>query len=186
MEQRRYRHATLARERRPVGTVSAHFASAGSGTTSATTDNAGAIIDLPDYESLSTTPSSRVPPREIGDTDIGDPFRVTYHDDAGEPGNLRILDVEGDLMEPEIREGDWVVIDLASRLPEAGGAFLLRLGERLMTRQVEAMPGDAEEDERLRLIPAHNGHAPSRAEDVHIRDKVLWVVRTGRRRRRPG
>ena len=29
-------------------------------------------------------------------------------------------------MEPEIREGDWVVVDLASPLPEAGGAFLIR------------------------------------------------------------
>ena len=51
------------------------------------------------------------------------------------------------------------------------------------------MPGYAEEDERLRLIPADNGHAPCRAEDVHIRDKVLWVVRrvvrTGRLRPPP-
>ena len=72
---------------------------------------------------------------------------------------------------------DWVVVDLASRLPETGGAFLLRLGERLVTRRVEAVRGDGAEEERprLRLIPAD--HSPCRAEDVHIRNKVLWVVR---------
>ena len=55
-----------------------------------------------------------------------------------------------------------------------------------MARRVEAAHGDDAEDERLRLIPADNGHAPCRAEDVHIRDKVLWVVRTGRLRPPPG
>ena len=111
------------------------------------------------------------------DEEPGEPFLVTYCTDKGEETtHLRILDVEDDSMEPEIREGDWVVVDLASRLPEAGGTFLLRLGERLVARQVEAVHGDgAQEDERprLRLIP----HAPCRAEDVHIRNKVLWVVR---------
>ena len=81
----------------------------------------------------------------------GEPFRVTYCTDKGEETtHLRILDVEDDSMEPEIREGDWVVVDLASRLPEAGGAFLLRDGERLVARRVEAVRDDgAEEDERL-------------------------------------
>ena len=115
---------------------------------------------------------------DTGDEEPGEPFRVTYCTDEGEDAtHLRILDVEGDSMEPEIREGDWVVVDLASRLPEAGGAFLLRLGERLVTRRVEAAHGDGAEDERprLRLIPAD--HSPCRAEDVHVRNKVLWVVR---------
>ena len=122
----------------------------------------------------------------------GEPFRVTYCTDKGEETTrLRILDVEDDSMEPEIREGDWVVVDPASRLPEAGGTFLLRLGEKLVTRRVEAVHGDgADERPRLRLIPADPDHAPCRAEDVHIRDKVLWVVRrvvrTGRRRPPPG
>ncbi len=83
-----------------------------------------------------------------GDEEPGEPFRVTYRTDEGEDTtHLRILDVEGDSMEPEIRE---------------------------------------DERPRLRLIPAD--HSPSRAEDVHIRDKVLWVVRRVVRTgcRRPG
>ena len=67
--------------------------------------------------------------------------------------------------------------------------FLLRDGERLVARQVEAVRGDgAEEDERLRLrlIPSDPDHAACRVEDVQVRDKVLWVVRTGRWRPPPG
>ena len=59
----------------------------------------------------------------------------------------------------------------------AGGKFLIRLGESLVARRAEAMPGDAEEDERLRLIPADPTYAPCCAEDVHILGKVEWVVR---------
>ena len=151
--------------------------------------NAGAGGEAPARDLLEPGPVKR-----DDDNEFGEPFRVTYCTDKGEgTTHLRILDVDDDSMEPEIREGYWVVVDPASRLPEAGGAFLLRNGEKLVARRVEAVRGDgAEEDEspRLRLIPADNGHAPSRAEDVHIRDKVLWVVRrvvrTGRRRPHPG
>ena len=98
-----------------------------------------------------------------GEAPAGEPFRVTYCTDKGEEStHLRILDLDDD-EEPEIREGDWVVVDPASRLPETSGTFLLRNGEKLVARRVEAVRGDgAEEDEspRLRLIP----HAPSRAE----------------------
>ena len=117
---------------------------------------------------------------DTGDEEPGEPFRVTYCTDEGEDAtHLRILDVEGDSMEPEIREGDWVVVDLASRLPEAGGAFLLRLGERLVTRRVEAAHGDGAEDERprLRLIPANPAYAPCFAQDVEVLGEVEWEVK---------
>ena len=113
-----------------------------------------------------------------GDEEPGEPFRVTYCTDEGEDiTHLRILDVDDDSMEPEIREGDWVVVDLASRLPEAGGKFLIRLGESLVARRAEAMPGDAEEDERLRLIPANPAYAPCFAQDVEVLGEVEWEVK---------
>ena len=119
----------------------------------------------------------------------GEPFRVTYRTDEGEEAtHLRILDVEDDSMEPEIREGDWVVVDPASRLPEAGGKFLPRLGERPVIRQTEALRGDAvdgDERLRLRLIPADPDNTPCLAEDVEVRDKVAWVVRRVVRTGRP-
>ena len=69
------------------------------------------------------------------------------------------------------------MVDLASRRPEAGGKFLIRLGESLVSRRAEAMPGDAGEDERLRLIPANPAYAPCFAQDVEVLGKVEWEVK---------
>ena len=120
------------------------------------------------------------PPTE-GD-DIGEPFRVKYRTGEGvKTTRLRIVRMEDDSMAPEIREGDWVVVDLSDRLPEVGGKFLIRLGESLAARRVEAMREDgAEEHERLelRLISTNPAYAPCLAEeDVEVLGKVLWVVK---------
>ncbi len=69
------------------------------------------------------------------------------------------------------------MVDLESRRPEAGRKFLIRLGESLVARQAEAMPGDAEEDERLKLVPANPAYAPCFPEDVEVLGKVEWEVR---------
>ena len=123
------------------------------------------------------------PPTEGDDIGIGEPFRVKYRTGEGvKTTRLRIVRMEDDSMEPEIREGDWVVVDLSDRLPEVGGKFLIRLGESLVARQIEAMREDgAEEDEplELRLISTNPDFAPCSclARDVRILGKVLWVVR---------
>ena len=109
--------------------------------------------------------------------EVGDPFSVTYHDTVEEPANLRILKVYDDSMEPDIREGDRVVVDLSHQQPAAGGTFLLRLGDELVVRQVEAAHGDGP-DARLRLIAANPDYAPCSplAQDVRVIGKVVWYV----------
>ena len=112
------------------------------------------------------------------DNEIGEPFWVEHRTEEGvKTTHLRIVRVCDDSMEPELREGEWVVVDLASRRPEAGGKFLIRLGERLVARRAEAMPGDGAEDERLRFIPANPACAPCFAEDVEVLGEVEWEVK---------
>ena len=95
-------------------------------------------------------PVELIPDTGDEDNEIGEPFWVKYRTEEGlKTHHMRMVRVEDDSMEPEIREGDLVVVDPASRLPEAGGAFLLRLGERLVARRVEAVRDDGAEDERL-------------------------------------
>ena len=123
-------------------------------------------------------PVELIPPTEDDDNEIGEPFWVEYRTEEGlKTTHLRIVRMEDDSMEPELREDDWVVVDLESRRPEAGGKFLIRLGERLVTRQAEAVRGDAEEEERLRLIPANPAYAPCFPEDVEVLGKVEWEVK---------
>ena len=116
------------------------------------------------------------PPTE-GDG-IGEPFRVEYRTEEGlKTHHMRMVRVEDDSMEPELREGDCVVVDLENRRPEAGRKFPIRLGESLVARRAKAMPGDAEEDERLRFIPANPAYAPCFAQDVEVLGKVEWEVK---------
>ncbi len=123
-------------------------------------------------------PVELIPDTGDDDNEIGEPFWVEHRTEEGvKTTHLRIVRVCDDSMEPELREGDWVVVDLESRRPEAGGKFLIRLGERLVARRAEAMPGDADEDERLRLIPANPACAPCFAEDVEVLGEVEWEVK---------
>ena len=98
------------------------------------------------------------------------------------PENVRILRVRGNSMEPEMREGDRIVVDVSRRLPATGETFVLWDGNGLVVKQVERVQGHGEggdEPPRLRLISANPDYAPYSclAQDVHILGKVLWVVR---------
>ncbi len=110
------------------------------------------------------------------------PESMIRHEVDAEPEHLRILRVRGNSMEPEMRDGDRIVVDVSRRLPSTGETFLLWDGVGLVIKRVEAIHGDAvDQDEapRLRLISANADYAPylRPAQDVHILGKVLWVIR---------
>ena len=67
-------------------------------------------------------PVELIPDTGDDDNEIGEPFWVKYRTEEGlKTHHMRMVRVEDDSMEPELREGEWVVVDLASRRPEAGG-----------------------------------------------------------------
>ena len=110
------------------------------------------------------------------------PENMIRHEGGAAPENLRILRVRGNSMEPEMREGDRVVVDVSRRLPATGEAFVLWDGNGLVVKHVEAVHGDeVNEDEtpRLKLISTNPDYASYSclAQDVHILGTVLWVVK---------
>ena len=109
------------------------------------------------------------------------PENMIRHEGGAAPEDLRILRVRGNSMEPEMREGDRIVVDVSRRLPATGETFVLWDGNGLVVKHVETVHDEAGGDEppRLRLISANPDYAPySRlAQDVHVLGTVLWVVR---------
>ena len=110
------------------------------------------------------------------------PENMIRHEAGAEPGNLRILRVRGNSMEPELRDGDRIVVDVSRRLPATGQTFVLWDGIGLVVKHVEVVRGDAADDgepPRLRLISANPDYAPYSclARDAHILGKVVWLVR---------
>ena len=120
------------------------------------------------------------------------PEGMVRHEGDADPESLRILKVRGKSMEPELREGDRLVVDTARRVPAIGELFVLWDGDGLVVKRVEPVrgpprdsghdPGDDSgpdpDPPRLRLISANPEYPPytRRADDVHIVGRVLWKV----------
>ncbi len=110
------------------------------------------------------------------------PENMIRHEGGAAPEDLRILRVRGNSMEPEMREGDRIVVDVSRRTPATGETFVLWDGNGLVVKHVETVHGDEldeHESLRLRLISANPDYAPydRLAQDVHVIGAVLWVVR---------
>ena len=104
------------------------------------------------------------------------PEGMIRHEGDAIPEDLRILRVRGNSMEPEMREGDRLMVDTARRRPATGELFVLWDGNGLVAKRVETLRG---EPPRLRLLSANPDYGPYTclADEVHIAGKILWVVR---------
>lgn len=54
--------------------------------------------------------------------------------------SLQIITVIGDSMEPTLREGDAVIVDLSDKAPRRDGLYCVRLGDGLYVKRVQILP----------------------------------------------
>jgi len=102
------------------------------------------------------------------------PEVMVRHEGHADPASLRILRVRGNSMEPEMRDGDRVVVDTASRTPTTGEMFVLWDGTGLVVKRVAGLSPDG----MLTLLSA-NPEYPAyecRADEAHITGRVVWKV----------
>jgi phage repressor protein C with HTH and peptisase S24 domain len=57
------------------------------------------------------------------------------------PGDLRLIYVEGDSMEPDWRAGDIILIDHTDTMARREGIYVVRMDDALLVKQVQRMPG---------------------------------------------
>ena len=102
------------------------------------------------------------------------PEAMVRHEGDADPQALRILKVRGNSMEPELREGDRIVVDTGRTMAAAGELFVLWDGTGLVVKRIAALTAEG----MLRLASAHPDYAPYErpADEVHIVGKVLWKV----------
>ncbi|HEX7710633.1 MAG TPA: S24 family peptidase [Sphingomonadaceae bacterium] len=87
-----------------------------------------------------------------------------------DPGHVSAIAVAGDSMEPELRDGDEILVDLTPR-PMRDGIHVVRLGEALHVKRVQqSAPG------RLTLISANPAYPPIEvaASEVAVVGRVVW------------
>lgn len=68
-------------------------------------------------------------------------FRGRWISRKGSPGSMVLMKVVGDSMEPEIREGDMVLIDQSQQEVIAGGIYAVGIDDMVMIKQVDPAPG---------------------------------------------
>ncbi|WP_428098139.1 S24 family peptidase [Candidatus Rariloculus sp.] len=105
------------------------------------------------------------------------PDAMLRQETGANPGNLRIVRVRGDAMEPLLSEGDRLVIDTARRRPTTGELCVLWDGNGLAVRRVEIVHGT--EPAQWRLTTANPNYAPIMrlAREARIVATVLWIFR---------
>ncbi|MDX9787197.1 MAG: S24 family peptidase [Desulfobacterales bacterium] len=103
-------------------------------------------------------------------------FRAAWLQRKGTAAHMVLMDVFGNSMEPEIRDGDTVLIDKSQKDILAGAIYAVGIEDTIMVKRLEKHP------QALVLISDNTSYAPIhlKKEDmntVRIIGKVVWICR---------
>jgi phage repressor protein C with HTH and peptisase S24 domain len=83
-------------------------------------------------------------PGSIAESEIGTghyAFNKSWLDQRGlKTNHLAVIAVRGDSMEPELYDGDLILLDRSSTEPRDGDMFVVRYSDELFVKRVQKMP----------------------------------------------
>lgn len=111
-----------------------------------------------------------------GDVEDYYAFRNEWVRRKGNPEAMVLMDIFGNSMEPEIKEGDTVLIDQSKKSIIAGGIYAVGIEDTVMVKRVEKRPG------AILLFSDNHEYSPVelRGEEMtnaRIIGKVVWCCR---------
>ncbi|THB68122.1 MAG: helix-turn-helix transcriptional regulator [Desulfovibrio sp.] len=103
-------------------------------------------------------------------------FRWDWLNRRGNPDSMVLMDVMGNSMEPEIKEGDTLLIDQSQQDVFAGSIYAVGVEDTVLVKRVEKRPG------ALALISDNVEYsdlilAGDELETVRIIGKLVWISR---------
>lgn len=103
-------------------------------------------------------------------------FRSEWLNSRGRAADMVLMQVVGNSMEPEIREGDMVLIDQSRTDVYAGGIYAVGVEDTVMVKRIEKLPGT------LVLRSDNPDYSPihlrgDELSNVRVIGKVLWASR---------
>jgi len=103
-------------------------------------------------------------------------FRGDWLSKRGKSENMVLMDIVGNSMEPELKNGDTVLIDLVQKAILAGAIYAVGLDDTIMVKRLEKRP------DKLVLLSDNKDYPPIYFEgeeinNVHIIGKVIWICR---------
>jgi len=103
-------------------------------------------------------------------------FRRDWLLQRGNPKDMRLAKVVGDSMEPTLKEGDLVLVDLSQKEIIQGQIYAVRLFNGLLIKRLQRL-----DQNRVRLISDNQVHPPEERSldsgEFEIIGRVLWVGR---------
>jgi len=96
------------------------------------------------------------------------------------PSDLRLIYVEGDSMEPDLRSGDIILIDHTDTTARREGIYVLRMDGALLVKTLQRLPGGV-----LRVLSKNELYEPfsvtaadvERGGDFAVIGRVVWACR---------
>lgn len=114
---------------------------------------------------------------EVGDEIEGFySFQKDWLRAKGIPGNMVLMDIFGNSMEPELKDGDTVLVDQSQKAILAGAIFAVGIEDTVMVKRLEKHPN------KLVLRSDNEAYTPvflqgDEIDTVRIIGKVIWVCR---------
>ncbi len=103
-------------------------------------------------------------------------FRSDWLRTRGNPTNMVLMEVIGNSMEPEIKEGDMVLIDQSRSDVLSGGIYAVGVEDTVMVKRVERLPGTLVlRSDNTDYSPIHL--AGDELDNVRVIGKILWTSR---------
>jgi phage repressor protein C with HTH and peptisase S24 domain len=103
-------------------------------------------------------------------------FRRDWISRRGNPDSMVLMDIFGNSMEPEIKEGDTALIDQSRKEIIAGGVYAVGIEDTVLVKRIEKRPGS------LVLISDNREYEPveirgEELDNARIIGKVVWTCR---------
>lgn len=103
-------------------------------------------------------------------------FRKDWIQSKGNPGDMVLMEVYGNSMEPELKEGDVVLLDQSRQNILAGGIYAVGVEDTVMVKRVEKRPGQMVlHSDNKDYSPIHLGG--DELDNVRVLGQVVWVSR---------
>jgi len=103
-------------------------------------------------------------------------FRTDWLKRKGSPSHMILIDIYGNSMEPELKDGDTVLIDTSEKDILAGAIYAVGIDDTIMVKRIEKHPG------KVVLMSDNKDYEPvylsqHEMNSVRIIGKVVWISR---------
>ncbi len=103
-------------------------------------------------------------------------FQKEWLRKKGNPKSMVLMDICGNSMEPELKDGDTVLVDRSKNEILAGAIYAIGIDDTVMVKRIEKLP------DKLVLISENTGYSTTYLQgeeinSVRILGKVIWICR---------